>query len=466
MKFQTAGAAIVFLAACAPPRMPSVTGTADQPRTILFRDVSVFDGETMLRHQDVLVRGEMVEAVVPTGAIPKESDAHEITGTGLTLLPGLVDSHAHLFSAGEKGVAPPKPAAIGHSFLFAGVTTVLVAAGFDDARALADAREAGDTIAPHMYFAGPGITAPEGHPIPLLRAMLPWPMDALAVRTIPTAASAEDARNAVRRISEQLDIKLVKIIFDDLPPGASPHLALDALQAAVDEARVVGVRPIVHATTPDDAIAAAEAGAALLVHIPQRGLLTEEHVERLRDARVPFVSTVRLISASHELAERGPGKLEQAMYGPKLLEPWLDEPAWDLPGFSEEIDARWAEARDGTRANFRALHAAGIPVFAGTDSGVHGVFPGASLHQEIRTLVDLGMSPLEALRAATSAPAEFLDETGGFGRIAPGQRADLLLVRGDPSHDIEALSEIEEVFLNGMRLHRQGGGRPLTQPVP
>ena len=142
------------------------------------------------------------------------------------------------------------------------------------------------------------------------------------------------------------------------------------------------------------------------------------------------------------------------MYEPELLQPWLDEPKWNLQGFSEEIDRRPGEVAAETAANFRRLLAAGTRMFVGTDSGVHGVFPGASLHREMQLLVELGMSPLEVLKAATSAPAAFLDADGAFGRIAPGQRADLLLVRGNPAADIEALTAIDEVFLDGVRLRR------------
>ena len=85
---------------------------------------------------------------------------------------------------------------------------------------------------------------------------------------------------------------------------------------------------------------------------------------------------------------------------------------------------------------------------------MHGVFPGASLHYELRLLVELGMPTAEALKAATSAPAAFLDPAAAFGRIAPGQRADLLMVRGNLVDDIEALMAIEEVFVNGIRLLR------------
>ena len=447
---------VALLFACSQPNFPSVSREEAASDSVVFRDVSVFDGERMLRHQDVFVTGGEITAVVATGSVSVSPEALEISGAGRTLLPGLVDSHAHFFSAGEKDMRPPSPDDIAEAFLFAGVTTVLVAAGFDEVTELARDRASGDAIAPHLFSAGPGLTAPGGHPAPLFRAMLPWPISSLAVGSILTAGNADEARAAVSKVAE-MKLELMKIVYDDLPPG-SPHLSNGALTAAVAEARALGMRAIVHATTPEDAIAATEAGAALLVHVPQRGAIDSEQLARLVGANVPVVTTVRMISASHELAAQGPSPLESSMFDSRFLQPWQDEPAWALEGFSEEIDERWAEVAEDTRANFRALYAAGVQIFVGTDSGVHGVFPGASLHREIETLVELGMPALQVLRSATSAPADFLDPKGTFGRIAPGQRADLLLVRGDPSVDIDALSEIDEVFLAGARLSRTGGG--------
>ena len=142
------------------------------------------------------------------------------------------------------------------------------------------------------------------------------------------------------------------------------------------------------------------------------------------------------------------------MFDEVLLDPWLAEPAWNLEGFSEEFDRRQPEVAMITATNFRKLLAAGVALLAGTDSGVHGVFPGASLHRELQLLVELGMPEIEALRAATSTPAAFLDPSGAFGRIAPGQRADLVVVRGNPAESIAALSAIDEVFIRGVRLQR------------
>ena len=217
------------------------------------------------------------------------------------------------------------------------------------------------------------------------------------------------------------------------------------------------MRAIVHTTTPEDTLTAVEVGAALLVHVPQRGVLTPSEVSRIVAADVPLVTTARLISASHQLAREGPIALEREMHGPALLEPWLASPLWDLEGFSEEIDepATREQAVRDTAANVRRLREGGARLLVGTDSGVHGVFPGSSLHREMRYLVELGLTPVDVLRAATSEPADFIDPEARFGRVAPGYRADLLLVQGDPTDTIDALSEIEGVWLAGARLQRE-----------
>ena len=445
---------LMLLGCASPPELASVTPVS-APENTLFRNVSLFDGVTMRAHQDVLVTGREVAAVSDTGELETSPDTMEVAGAGLTLLPGLIDSHTHLVSAGEKHPPAPDPMAIGEAFLYAGVTTILVTAGFDEVVSFRNQLREGVELGPTVLWGGPGLSAPGGHPIPLLRSMLAWPLSWVVTRGVPTAADGKEARERVEEIIVEYEPDFVKIIYDDLPPG-SPHLSRDALRAAVTAAKANGVRPIVHTTTPEDTIEAVDAGAALLVHVPQRGVLSDDDVQRLVAAGVPFVTTVRLPSASYELAADGPIALETEMYHPSLLQPWLENPRWELSGFSEEIDRRHDEVAAETEANFRKLSDAGARMFVGTDSGVHGIFPGASLHREMRLLVRLGMSPVDVLRAVTSEPGAFLDPTGRIGRVAPGSRADLLLVRGNPSEDINALAAIEAVFVGGVRLERHG----------
>lgn len=438
-----------------PPRLATVSVGEAQPAQTLIRDVSVFDGTGLHLNQDVLVSGPTVAAMAPTGEVDVPPGAMVLDGVGLTLLPGLIDSHTHLLSAGEKHPPAPSPAAIQQAFLYAGVTTILVTAGMDEVTAFG--RERGDetVLGPRVFTAGTSLSAPGGHPAPLLRAMLPLPARWFALRSIATAVDGAEARERVGDIIEEYEPHFVKIIYDDLPPGSS-HLTLGALQGAIAEANARGRRAIVHTTTPIDTLRALDAGAALLAHVPQRGRLTDEQAQQIAATGVPLATTVRLVSASYQLAAEGPTALEEELYDPALLQPWRDDPAWNLPGFSEQIDQMHDQAAADTAANLRALAAAGASLLVGTDSGVHGVFPGGALHREMRLLVDLGMEPADVLRAATSAPAAFLDPEGRFGQIAAGWRADLLLVRGDPTADIDALSQIEAIWLNGVRLERHG----------
>ena len=114
-----------------------------------------------------------------------------------------------------------------------------------------------------------------------------------------------------------------------------------------------------------------------------------------------------------------------------------------------------AEQRRSGRAVYRrqlalvgAMHRAGVPLLAGTDaSDEPWVIPGASLHDELALFVEAGLSPLDALRTATSAPARYRGESGPL--LSPGKRADLVLLAGDPTQDIGALQRIEAVVLRG-----------------
>jgi imidazolonepropionase-like amidohydrolase len=104
----------------------------------------------------------------------------------------------------------------------------------------------------------------------------------------------------------------------------------------------------------------------------------------------------------------------------------------------------------------KKLRAAGVTILAGSDACNPGNLPGAGLHLELVKLVEAGLTPGEALRAATSDNARFLGgDAADFGEIAPGKRADLVLVDGDPLSRIEDLGKISRVILGGTPLDRR-----------
>ena len=103
-----------------------------------------------------------------------------------------------------------------------------------------------------------------------------------------------------------------------------------------------------------------------------------------------------------------------------------------------------------------ALHRAGVPLLAGTDAmGFPRIAPGASLHHELRLLIESGLSPYEAMRAATVAPATFLAQDDEFGTVAAGKRADLLLVDGNPLQEIGYLAQPVGVMARGRWFPRE-----------
>ena len=108
---------------------------------------------------------------------------------------------------------------------------------------------------------------------------------------------------------------------------------------------------------------------------------------------------------------------------------------------------------DKLKANIRKLHEAGVPILAGTDAPNPGTTHGATMHIELELLVDAGLSPLEALAAATSLPAKHFS-LEDRGRIAEGLKADLVLVKGNPAEDITATRKIVSVWKNGVEIDR------------
>ncbi|MDQ3116270.1 MAG: amidohydrolase family protein [Verrucomicrobiota bacterium] len=113
----------------------------------------------------------------------------------------------------------------------------------------------------------------------------------------------------------------------------------------------------------------------------------------------------------------------------------------------------------------RALHAAGVQMMAGSDSLDPLNFPGPSLHDELKLLTEIGLTPLEALQAATSGPAHFLEASGagGWGSIQPGRVADLVLLEADPLADIANTRKIASVVVAGKFLDRAALDRLLAE---
>ena len=397
------------------------------PSPVLIRNVQVFDGERLLVHRDVLLENGRISRIEKTGL--KATGAEEINGERKTLLPGLIDAHVH--------VATNAQDSLGQS-LSLGVTTVFdMFNGGDRLQMLKRIRSEDPVGIADVRTSGIGATAPGGHP-----TQMGGPT------TIPTITGPEQAQSFVdARIAEGSDY--IKIIYDDLGKllgggKALPVLTAETLRALVRAAHKRGKLAVVHIGTEQQARDAITAGADGLAHMftgesasPDFGLLAARHKVFV----TPTLST--LYSACGQ--SDGPSLLKDPFLLPYIRAEWragLERP-WQLSKLSCK----------GAEEGMRELIRAGVRILAGTDAPVPGTTYGASLHGELVLLVRSGLSPPQALRAATSEPARAFG-LKDRGQIRPGLRADLVLVLGDPTEDVKATRNIIAVWKRGTRVQR------------
>ncbi len=204
-------AVALFLVACAPRRIVAEAHRSDVSASFLISGARVFDGEQDLGLQDVLLAEGSIRAVGAPGSFEVPANVQRIDGRGKTLLPGLIDSHGHLESTGDAiwDVKLPRLDDIAQGYLYAGVTTVLVLQAYDDQYAFARKAANGKVDAPRLLLSGPRLTAPEGFPIPLFRAVVPWPLINIALAPIRTADTVEQAIREVDLAHERFHTAVI-----------------------------------------------------------------------------------------------------------------------------------------------------------------------------------------------------------------------------------------------------------------
>ncbi|MEO7234288.1 MAG: amidohydrolase family protein [Lapillicoccus sp.] len=355
--------------------------------TTLLRHVRLFDGAAF---------GETTDLVVEEGRISAiRDDRHDETadvvdGGGGFVLPGLIDSHVHLNG-------PDTLSALAAH----GVTTALDMSSPEPlVRALRGRRGVTDIRSGMMALSSPGSAhAARMKDIPAAREAM-----VEDVAAVPAAVA--------RRVDQGADY--IKVVID------LPGFDQATVEAIVTAAHRHGLKVVAHASRSDAALMGQRAGVDVLTHVPLDQPIDDEQAAALATAGVVVVPTLTMMKAIVErlAATGGPG--------PRY------EPA---------------------AASVTALHRAGVIILAGTDANQTPAAPasppmGASLHDELALLVDAGLTEAEALRAATSAAADYFN-LPDRGRLAVGLRADLVLLERDPTSDIAATRSVRGVWVAG-----------------
>ena len=382
-----------------------------------FTNVTIVDvdkGEN-IPHQSVIIQDGYIVEIGLTSNTELDENTRVIDATGKYLIPGLWDMHVHLeFS--ENDVLP--------IFVANGVTGVRDM-GTNSFDTLSDWRtkvKKGELVGPQIITSGPMIDGP-------------FFTDELRI----TVQTEQEAREAVDSLIS-IGVDFIKV---------HQQISKEAYLAVADQAQEHNIPIVGHHPASVNTKELIEAGQKSIEHIfgvpgPDSGLY---HVMEDKGVSVtPNLVIIDKIAKYDELAAINDTR--EKYISPKLLEFWDEQTeAW-----GENVESTIMTMKNLLPVMFErtsSLEEAGINLLAGTDFGVVNIYPGSSLHEELKLLVDAGLKPYEALQTATINPAKFLNQEERLGTVDIGKEADLVLLNSNPLEDISNTQDIFMVIVNG-----------------
>src|SRR5437870_10308390 len=405
-----------------------ITGLAQQPaRRTILRPGKILDVRSgkELANQAVVIEGDKIASIGPAADVKPAADDKLIDLPSATVLPGLIDAHTHLtmnpnFGYETLAISVPREALIGaHNArltLEAGFTTVrnVAASGYSDV-ALRDAINAGDIPGPRMLVSGPPLSITGGH---CDNNLLPYEYHA-------TSDGAADGIEAVQHKVREIikyGADLIKICATGgvLSKGDDPQASqytLEEMKAIVADAHRLGRKVAAHAH-----------GAQGIRWASEAGVDSVEHASYIDDAAIV------------ELKKNGTYLVPTLYLGDRFIE---NAEKNHVPDF---LLVKAKAVMPAARKNVAHAFASGVKVAFGTDAAV---YPHGLNAHEFGVIVKLGLTPLQAIQAATVNAADLLGWSDKIGGIDPGKWADIIAVDGDPLQDVTALEHVKFVMKGG-----------------
>jgi imidazolonepropionase-like amidohydrolase len=403
---------------------------AQPGKKIVLRAAKLLDVKTgaTLRDQVVVIEGDKVMAVGSAKSVKVDADTEQIDLPNATVLPGLIDCHVHLtgdpnqLDLGPAGlhISYPRRALIGarnaRITLEAGFTTVrnVGADGYTDV-ALRDAINAGDVIGPRMLVSGPALSITGGH----------WDENYLAPQfTFSKDGVADGVAAVMKQVRENVKYgaDLIKVMATGgvVSEGDNPALAQyspEELKTIVATAHGLGRKVAAHAHASAGIKNAILAGVDSIEH---GSYMTDEDVQLMKEHGTYLVPTV-------------------------YLEGWVLENLQTL-GWTPNTMEKAKVVIPIAHANLSHAFISGVKVALGTDAGV---YPHGLNGHEFGKMVEMGLTPLQAIQAGTVNAADLLGWAEKVGAIEPGKWADIVAVDGDPLRDVTTLEDVKFVMKGG-----------------
>lgn len=432
-------------------------GSREETGVTVLRGMTIIDGlGKRISPGRIVLEGNRIRSAGADDQSPIPEGARVEDLSGKYVIPGMIDSHVHIggSAGGSASLEEFMPARVRHDlqvYLALGITAIVSLTDDPaDMGSLRRAVDAGEMRAPHVFFSGPSITAPGGHPASRFQ-YVPGLAEKLT-RQISTAAEA------LQTIGELADMKvdLVKLVLEDGWGGQTlPRLSGEALREAVSAAREMGLRTTVHVHSDANARLAIATGVDGLEHVP--GDLSDGTIKLLAEKGITLTPTLAVLEGFYTAASRLAisDTLVTKWCDPGVLASLASPNSWiaraaQSPEFSRMM---LEDFQNGAEALRRAQQG-GVTILAGSDAGNPATFHGPGLIRELELLVEKGgMSPAAALRSATGRAADRLGKAQ-LGRIAAGASADLVVLSADPEADIRAIRRVQAVYFRGKKLDR------------
>ena len=437
--------AVAALAACAGSPPPPA-----EPGGLAIVGAQLIDGMggDPIPDSVIVIRDDRIVAAGPRETTGIPAGAEVVDAAGKTIIPGLADMHAHY--GADRAAAEEMM----RTQLYYGVTTAR-SIGTDNAEQVELMLEAnaGRPDTPRMFTAGRGFTHPGGFN---------------AGARQPT--STEEAREMVRALAGR-GVHFVKMWVNEMPePGLKITPAMRT--AIVDEAIANGLVPVAHIDEEADGRQLIEAGLSDFLHStvltfgPGSGAPMDdpepstEFIRMCLDNNVSFTPTLSIVQNNWHFAEN-PELLDdpdlRAAMNPQALERWSDPEARAAIVEADNFEDRKAAFRQ-VQDFVKTMHDAGVRIALGTDSGTANVPMGWGTHHELELYVEAGLTPMQAIVAATATSAGVAPPVGEaeFGTLEAGKIADLVVLHANPLDDIRNTLAIDRVMKGGAWVEREG----------
>ena len=469
--FVAIGLAASLTAGCAPSdsgpppegalESPASSAPAQPGATLLFEGARLILGDGgVIENGALLVEGDRILEVGSAGEVTAPPGATSFDLAGKTVIPALIDAHAHLgyegyTSWGSENYSRENLIEHLERYAYYGFGAVFSAGSDPDDLAieLQRAQREGRVGGARFLF-GAGMAPPGqgpnnrfvGHALALA--------EETGMTVLRGVASEEEGLTAVREVSAK-EIPFIKIWVDDRG-GSQEKMPREVYRAIIDEARAHGIEVIVHQQNAQDMRDLLDAGVAGFLHGRLGSALDDALAAQIRDSGAFLVPNLGLgelrrerVGADPFLQETTPPEVVT-----RLVEAFdaQQQAAGGAQGAARNVAARDQELSDA----LSRLLAAGVDIVLGTDAGAGpNHFYGYTGHGELEIFVRLGMTPMQAIVAATSRPAEHLG-LSEMGRIAPGKSADFVILDANPLEDIRNTRTISRVYLRGREVDREG----------